>query len=67
MTDRVTRIAMYADWLEHDADGLAFNLAHPLGKPLIDGGTILIEARKKLLTALAHLDEAIKQTSSEAA
>ena len=58
-THRATRVDMYADWLAHDADGLAFNITHP-AEP-IDGATaILAGARAKLAWALEQIDQAIK-------
>jgi hypothetical protein len=33
-TFRIIRVDMYADWLDHDADGLIFNLANPSDQPI---------------------------------
>lgn len=56
---RTTRVEMYADWLAHDADSLAFNITHPAAAP-IDGATaILAEARAKLTWAIEQIDQAI--------
>lgn len=57
---RATRIAMYADWIAHDADGLAFNLSHPAAEPLADATAILAEARERVALALARIDQAIE-------
>lgn len=55
---RASRIEMYADWLHHDADGLAFNLASPAEDD--DGATaILATARDKLRSALDLIETAI--------
>lgn len=55
---RASRIEMYADWLQHDADGLAFNLT----MPRIAGctATMLSAARAKVACALELIDNAIK-------
>lgn len=54
---RATRIEMYADWLQHDADGLAFNLTMPR---VVDCTTaMLATARSKLVCALELIDNAI--------
>ena len=56
-TARVSRIELYADWLQHDADGLAFNLTMPR---VADCTTaILATARAKLVSALELIDNAI--------
>lgn len=57
---RATRIEMYADWLAHDADGLAFNLANPAGQPIEHATAILAEARASLALALHRIDLAIE-------
>jgi hypothetical protein len=55
---RASRVEMYADWIAHDADGLAFNVNHPAES--IDGATaILAGARAKLAWALEQIDQAI--------
>jgi hypothetical protein len=60
MRDRATRVEMYVDWLAHDADGLAFNIANPAAAPRIPGATaILASARDKLRIALEQIDNAI--------
>lgn len=54
---RVHRIEMYSDWLQHDADGLAFNLTMP---KIADCSTAtLASARAKLTSALELIDNAI--------
>lgn len=54
---RASRIEMYADWLQHDADGLAFNLTTP---SIADcGTTTLATARAKVASALELIDNAI--------
>jgi hypothetical protein len=54
---RVSRIEMYADWLHHDADGLAFNLTMPR---IAEGATAdLAAARAKVAGALELIDNAI--------
>lgn len=54
---RASRIEMYADWLQHDADGLAFNLTTP---SIADcGATTLATARAKVVSALELIDNAI--------
>lgn len=54
---RSHRIEMYADWLQHDADGLAFNLTMP---KIADCSTAtLASARAKLTSALELIDNAI--------
>jgi hypothetical protein len=58
---RATRVAMYEDWLAHDADGLAFNLTHPIGEQLPDATAILAEAREKVTLALGRIDQAIER------
>jgi len=59
-THRAARVEMYADWLHHDADGLAFNLTMPAAMPPESGATaILATARTKLARALEHIDKAI--------
>lgn len=58
---RAIRIAMYADWLAHDADGLTFNLAYPGAEPLADATAVLAEAREKVALALARIDQAIER------
>lgn len=58
--DRAHRVEMYADWLAHDADGLAFNLTNPAGQPLDHATAILAEARAKLALALHRVDRAIE-------
>ena len=58
-TSRATRVEMYADWLEHDADGLAFNLATPAGQSIPDATVILANARDKLARALEQIERAI--------
>ena len=57
---RATRVEMYADWLAHDADGLAHNLACPTGQPIEGATTILAEARANLALALHRIDLAIE-------
>lgn len=57
-THRATRVDMYADWLAHDADGLAFNITHP-AEPIEGATTILAGARAKLAWALEQIDHAI--------
>jgi hypothetical protein len=60
-THRSSRIELYADWLQHDADGLAFNLAAPADTPEDIGATaILATARDKLRGALELIENAIK-------
>jgi hypothetical protein len=56
-THRASRIEMYADWLQHDADGLAFNLTMPR---VADCTTaVLAAARQKVACALELIDNAI--------
>lgn len=55
---RATRVEMYADWLSHDADGLAFNVINP-AEPIDGATTILAGARAKLAWALEQIDQAI--------
>jgi hypothetical protein len=57
---RATRVEMYADWLAHDADGLAFNLANPAGQALPGATAILADAREKVALALSRIDRAIE-------
>jgi len=54
---RASRIEMYADWLHHDADGLAFNLTMPRVAECT--GATLAVARAKLVSALELIDNAI--------
>lgn len=54
---RASRIEMYADWLQHDADGLAFNLTTPR---IAENATAdLAAARAKVAGALELIDNAI--------
>jgi hypothetical protein len=62
-THRADRIELYADWLAHDADGLAFNIAHPADTPIPNATTTLANARAKLAWALEQLDQAIAADS----
>lgn len=55
---RAARVEMYADWLAHDADGIAFNVTHP-AEPIDGATTILAGARAKLASALEQIDHAI--------
>jgi hypothetical protein len=55
---------MYADWLDHDADGLAFNLLHP--QPFDDATDILARARARLVHALSLIDRALDASSCPA-
>jgi len=50
---------MYADWLAHDADGLAFNIKHPSAEQIAGATTILASARAKLAWAIEQIDQAI--------
>ena len=55
---RTNRIALYADWLQHDADGLAFNVTAAC--PAEPGAAaILTTARDKLRGALDLIETAI--------
>ena len=58
-TSRATRIEMYADWIAHDADGLAFNLTNPAAPPIEGATAILAEARALVTRALEQIDQAI--------
>jgi len=58
-THRATRIELYADWLSHDADGLAFNISHPAAQPIDGATTVLANARAKLAWAIEQIDHAI--------
>jgi hypothetical protein len=58
-TARATRLEMYADWLAHDADGIAFNLANP--EPFTGSTAILAEARALVALALSRIDIAIER------
>jgi hypothetical protein len=54
---RAHRIEMYASWLQHDVDGLAFNLTMPR---IADCTTAtLANARAKVCAALELIDNAI--------
>ncbi|UZE51874.1 hypothetical protein ONR75_15685 [Rhodopseudomonas sp. P2A-2r] len=57
---RASRIALYADWLQHDADGLAFNLT--MAPADADAPAILTTARDKLRGALDLIETAIATT-----
>lgn len=59
-TNRATRVELYADWLAHDADGLAFNLTNPAGQPIAGATSTLAAARAKLALALHKIDLAIQ-------
>jgi hypothetical protein len=54
---RASRIEMYADWLQHDADGLTFNLTMPRVAECT--AVTLATARAKLTAALELIDNAI--------
>ncbi len=56
-THRASRIEMYADWLHHDADGLAFNLTMPRAADCATA--TLATARAKVVSALELIDNAI--------
>lgn len=56
---RAKRIALYADWLAHDCDGLAFNLSYPPGDAPADATAVLADARERVALALAFIDQAI--------
>lgn len=58
-THRASRVEMYANWLAHDADGLAFNVAHPADTPIPNATATLANARAKLAWAMEQLDQAI--------
>jgi hypothetical protein len=58
---------MYADWLAHDADGLAFNISHPAAQPVPGATAILANARAKLAWAIEQIDQAIRADSEAAA
>jgi hypothetical protein len=62
-THRASRIEMYADWLHHDADGLAFNLA--MAPIDTEAPAILTTARDKLRGALALIEIAIATTEKD--
>jgi hypothetical protein len=65
---RAHRVEMYADWLTHDADGLAFALAYPKDRPFPHSTAILAEARALVALTLSRIDRAIeadKQAHSE--
>jgi hypothetical protein len=57
---RARRVEMYADWLAHDADGLAFALVYPKDRPFPHSTAILAEARALVALALSRLDLAIE-------
>lgn len=68
---RASRVEMYADWLQHDADGLAFNLTMPRVADCTTAA--LAAARAKVVSALEIIDSAIafdraaQNTAEEAA
>jgi hypothetical protein len=57
---RAHRVEMYADWIAHDADGLAFAIAHPGNLPFPHSTAILAEARALVALTLSRLDRAIE-------
>ncbi|KRR21878.1 hypothetical protein [Bradyrhizobium retamae] len=57
---RARRVEMYADWLAHDADGLAFALAYPKERPFPHSTAILAEARGLVVLTLSRIDLAIE-------
>lgn len=57
---RAHRVEMYADWIAHDADGLAFALTHPRGMPFPNSTAILAEAREQVALTLSRIDRAIQ-------
>jgi hypothetical protein len=59
-TFRVIRIDMYADWLDHDADGLIFNLANPSDQPIPNATVVLAHAREKITGALNRIEQAME-------
>jgi hypothetical protein len=59
---RAQRVAIYADWIAHDTDGLAFNARHPSTHP----GWLptLRVARRRVAQALQQLDAAIRDAET---
>jgi len=57
---RARRVEMYADWLAHDADGLAFALAYPANVPFPHSTAILAEVRALVALTLSRLEKAIE-------
>lgn len=52
-TARARRVAIYADWISHDADGLVFNARQASSLPALHA------ARSRVADALTQLDAAI--------